>query len=61
MQIEVHQRNTVAVSCGWFVEAGHGESESRTKLFFHEMEPDLTTFFIKYRQKKVGKAGNVHK
>ena len=43
---EFHQGNNSAVYCGWFVEAGHGESGSKTKLFFRERAPDLTTLFI---------------
>ena len=46
-QSEIHQVNATAVSCGWFVEAGHGESGAKTKIFFHERAPALTTLVIK--------------
>ena len=46
-QSELHEGNATAVSCGWFVEAGHRESGAKTKLFFHGRAPDSTTFVIK--------------
>ena len=46
-QSELLEGNATAVSCGWFVEAGHGESGAKTKLFFHVRAPDSTTFVIK--------------
>ena len=46
-QSEINQGNATTVLCGWFVEASHGGSGAKTKLFFNEKTTDLTNLVFK--------------
>ena len=46
-QSEINQGNATAVLCGWFVEAGHGGSGAKNKLFFNERALYLTNLVFK--------------